>query len=120
MIRRYAQRSLPDFLLCVAIAVSLCACIVDGFYIPAQLADSWILPVAFSAAACALLFAAAYSRRTIRAGALLLVLACATFALWARSAAPPGGDVLRDAEDNPVLYFLLMSLVPAAVFLLTR
>lgn len=115
----YLRACAPDFAACVLLSTSLGMVNCTAFFIRSDLQFSLLALAVGSAAPLVLLFAAAYSRKTVLPGIAVIVVALAlacqgVHVLWG------SGPMFVDSEDNPETFVLVMSLTSAVVFLLTR
>ncbi len=118
-IRNYIRHSLPDFLLCLLITAGLAIHVYQGFYLPQALSTDVLRTLLVAAAADALLFLAAYSRRSALTGVLVGVLAigAAIVLLQMTGLLTLEGE---NAEANGGWWYFLTVFCALLVFLLTR
>lgn len=118
-LKDYLRASAFDFLLCLVMAVGLGFINCSAFFVDASLQYSWPALIAAAGIPLLLLFAAAYSTRTVISGAVGIVVLLAV-AVVASAAASGNANILEDQSGNPAVFILVMFLSTAASFLLTR
>lgn len=115
---RYLRSALGDFLLTLAVAVSLCYVLLNGFYAAPELQYS-PLPALMVGACLVALFALAYNKRTARIGGV--AYAVALVVCWAAAASlTPDNGYLQDNEANYLIFAMCCTLCATGCFLLTR
>lgn len=114
----YLKNSIPGFILCVLISCSIAFTIQTGFYIRASVQFDYPLLICMVAVLTAVCTLGAYNRRTLIAAIILYVVGFLVFVMIARSSS--SGNIFRDDESNPYLYFIIVSFTAVLVFLLTR
>jgi hypothetical protein len=117
--RAYLKASLIDYLLCVLLSVATSSIIFYGFYVSPDLQFNSLLTIGFCAAVLVCVFLAGYNKRTTLVGTIALAT-IAVVALVLVVVLSGGSSVLSDSEDNPAVYFMVLSIVSLAVFLLSR
>jgi len=117
MVKSYIKANICDFILCIIAACAFTHTILSGFYTPDKLQNNIILLIGAAVAVNIILFAGAYSRKTVIGAVIAFAALAAAFLVISRSA---GLSALSDNENNSYLYFVLLTLSAIGVFLLSR
>ena len=117
--RHYLRASGWDFLLCLVLSASIGFVNCGAFFVNANLQFNPVALIALPIPFLLALFFAAYSRRTVIAGAVLVVALLVVGCIGA-FALSGGATMFEDAEDNPVNFVVIMGLTTIVVFLMTR
>lgn len=118
-VKDYLRASAFDFILCLVISIGLGYINCGAFFVDASLQNSPLALALSCAIPLALLFATAYSRRTVLPGAAG-TLAALVIAVIAAGAISGTANMFSDSADNPVVFIVVMFLCSALTFLLTR
>lgn len=116
---RYIKYSIPDFLLCLLMAVGISVNVYQGFYLPEALSVDFLRCAAVAAAVLVFLFWAKYSNRTVVLGIIAGVLLAAAAIVVLYMAGIPLTET-EDAEANSALWYMLTIGITLGVFLLAR
>ena len=118
-VKDYLRASAFDFLLCLVIAIGLGYINCGAFFVDASLQNSPVALALSCAVPLVLLFAAAFSTRTIVPGAIATAVVL-VIAIIAAGAIGGSANIFDDTAGNPVVFIIVMFLSSAATFLLTR
>ena len=116
---RYIKYSIPDGVLCLLMTVGLSMNIYQGFLLPAALSVAWLRAAVVSGIFLVFLFWAAYSRRTVLIGTILVIVFVIAAIVILYVMDIPLIET-TDAEANSALWYALTLLVALGVFLASR
>ena len=116
---RYIKYCIPDYILCLLMAVGISVNVYQGFYLPAALSVDFIRAAVVTAALLVFLFWAAYSNKTVIWGIIIGVVLAAAAIVFLYFAGIPLTET-ADEEANGALWYMLTLAVALGVFLLAR
>ncbi|MCD8376059.1 MAG: hypothetical protein LUD69_03885, partial [Oscillospiraceae bacterium] len=117
---QHLKFSLPDWILCVLASVGLGMNVFQSFLLPEELSRDALRLAVLSAVVIAVLIVLSYSRVTTVL-AIVLVIAGAVLVLYlGYTGAVAGFTESADAEENGRLWYLVVVLCAAVVYLLSR
>ena len=119
MVKRYVLHTLPEWLLCMALLVSLDWNLVQSFDLPQTLCTDLTRMILVNIPVVTLLFAAGYSKRSLKIGIPLLIAAGVIIILISVQS---GVSLLEgaDADANVGLYYLVLIVTAVIVCPLAR
>ena len=118
-VKDYARSAAFDFLLCFVISCAMGFITCGAFFVSPDLQYSPFALVAGAAIPLAMLFAAAYSKRTIVVGGIAIVAVLGVACLVA-SGVSGASWMFDEVESNPTPFILIMFICSLSTFLCTR